>query len=385
MALFEDRRDLINQEGRAPHQTDEHNRPCVMKPVAEADLVAWARRNGHRSYLFLGHSGHHIRCLGGALALLSGWPPCSPFGLLVPQTILHCLVHRGEKPMLADELSQKRLPHGFLDAVPHHNEGNLDATTAEVTHEVVDQTHSSGVDVNHRSHLQDNILGRVHVVEVYYVTEERFLDERYVGEVHRRAEPANEHVGDEDAAAFLLHRAVDRRARNAPQDRDLRSHRLQNDNRERERNGHADAHQHPQEERAPERHDPKHEIVPLHSPKLRRFCVGNERQHRVDHNGREHELRQEVDQRGKQEQRGEHGHAGNNTRKLGARTHGIAHGGARDTACHGVAGKRCAHEVGHAQREKLLTRLDVVAMFRRQVLSDGEGLHVADDARGECS
>mmetsp|Transcript_43593 Transcript_43593/g.112647 ORF Transcript_43593/g.112647 Transcript_43593/m.112647 type:complete len:234 (+) Transcript_43593:551-1252(+) len=226
--------------------------------------------------------------------------------MLMPQAVLHGLVHRREEPIVADVLLQLGLAHRLVDAVANHGEGSLDATAAEVADDVFDDVDGRRIDADHGRHLQDHVLGRVHLLEVVDVSQEHVLDKGCVGEVHGGADAADEDVGDEGAAALLLHIAVDRRAGDAPEDGDLRAHRLVDHDDQREAHGHGDAHQHAQEEGAEECHDPEDEVVPLDTQQLLGLAERHQGNHGAHHDSSKHELGQVVEEWGQEHESGEH-------------------------------------------------------------------------------
>mmetsp|Transcript_74585 Transcript_74585/g.228230 ORF Transcript_74585/g.228230 Transcript_74585/m.228230 type:complete len:228 (+) Transcript_74585:672-1355(+) len=187
-------------------------------------------------------------------------------GVLMAQAILHRLVDCRKKPRLTNELLELGLAHGLLHSVADHRKGHLDAPASEVGHNVVDHMTRCRIDGNHRRHLEHQILCGVDVLQISHICKQHVLDEGCVGEVHGRTDPADEHVRDERAAALLLHVAVDRRARDAPQDGELWADGFVNYDDQGQPHGDADAHEHAKEQCADKGNDPQNEVMPLDIP-----------------------------------------------------------------------------------------------------------------------
>mmetsp|Transcript_112344 Transcript_112344/g.313944 ORF Transcript_112344/g.313944 Transcript_112344/m.313944 type:complete len:277 (-) Transcript_112344:449-1279(-) len=250
--------DLAHDHRGVLRERDEHDRVLAVQVVAEADLVAEAD---------VDRGDFQAQVLGIWLAVLhedSRLPAL--LRVLVPQAVVDGIVHGGEEPLLADELLEARLAHRFVDAIPGHCERDLDPAAPEVVHDVVDDVACGGVHGDHRRHLQHEVLRRVHLLQVGDIGQQHVLDERRVREVQGRSDPADEDVRNEGAAALLLHIAVNRRARNAPQDGELGAHGFVDDDDQRERHGDDDAHEHAQEQGAEEGDDPEEEVMALDAP-----------------------------------------------------------------------------------------------------------------------
>mmetsp|Transcript_39829 Transcript_39829/g.115240 ORF Transcript_39829/g.115240 Transcript_39829/m.115240 type:complete len:354 (+) Transcript_39829:395-1456(+) len=301
-AVPEDRGDLRHDHRNILREGDKDHGALVVQVVAEADLIAEAdidHRDVQRARLEAVQleaevGGVFLRLLPDLLRVL------------VPQAEVHCLVHIREEPLLTDKLLQLRLPQGLVHAIADHRERHLDAAAPEVGDDVVDDMASGAVDGHHGRHLEHEVLRRVHLLKVAHVGEQHVLDEGGVREVHRRADAADEDVGDEGAAAFLLHVAVDRGARDAPEDRELRAHGFIDDDHQGQRHGHEDAHQHAEEQRSDERDHPKQEVVSLDAPQALGLTNSDERDHRVQHNRRQNKLGQIVEEGREEHQGAEH-------------------------------------------------------------------------------
>mmetsp|Transcript_58889 Transcript_58889/g.155100 ORF Transcript_58889/g.155100 Transcript_58889/m.155100 type:complete len:719 (-) Transcript_58889:350-2506(-) len=373
--------DLRHDHGDILGQRDEEHRARVVQVIAEADLVAHG--NADQRDVQPG-AGRALRRPAGrhALALRRPREPLI-LGVLVANAVLHSLVHGGEEPLLANELLQVGLAHCLVDTVPSHCECRLDAAAPEVADDVLDDVDGRRVHADDGRHLQDHVLRLVHFLEVVHVGQQHVLDEGRVREVERGADAADEDVGDEGSAALLLHVAVDGRARDAPEDRDLGADRLVDHDDQGEADGHGDAHEHTQEEGADEGHDPEHEIMPLDAQELLGLAECHQRNHGAHHDDRESELGQVVEERGQEEEREEHEDRRDEARELRAGARVVVHRRAREAAGDRVAGEDRAHQVRDTEGEHLLPGLDLVAVLRREVLADGDGLHVADEAGGQ--
>mmetsp|Transcript_102840 Transcript_102840/g.297335 ORF Transcript_102840/g.297335 Transcript_102840/m.297335 type:complete len:303 (-) Transcript_102840:1050-1958(-) len=240
-----------------------------------------------------------------------------------------------------------------------------------------------GVDAHYRRHLKHDVLRAVNFFEVRDVRHQHIFDKRGIREVHRGADASDEDVRDEGAIVLLLDRPVDRGAGDAPQNGDLRPDGLRDDDDERQRHGDRDAEQDAEEECAHEGGDPKDEVLLLDAPQLDRLLIRHQRDDRADHDCREHEVRHVVEQGRQEEQGAHHDDRGGQTRELRLGACGVAHGRPGEAACDGVAREHRPHEVGNAEGEELLPRVDVVVVLRGEVLADGDGLHVADQACGQ--
>mmetsp|Transcript_33810 Transcript_33810/g.101897 ORF Transcript_33810/g.101897 Transcript_33810/m.101897 type:complete len:351 (+) Transcript_33810:942-1994(+) len=241
---------------------------------------------------------------------------------------------------------------------------------------------SRGVNGHHGGHLQDDVLGLVDVLQVADVREDHVLDVRCVRKVYRGADAADEDVLDEVAAALLLHVAVHRGAWDAPEDGDLRPRGLVDYDDQRQRDRHGDAHEHSQEERAEEGHEPEDAVPLLDAPELDRLVVGHKRDDRVQHHRGQCKLGQVVEERREEHQRAEQQDRRDHARELRERARGVVHRRPGEAAGHGVAGQGRADEVGEAQGQHLLPGVDLVAVLRGQVFADCNRLHVANEARG---
>mmetsp|Transcript_81366 Transcript_81366/g.174164 ORF Transcript_81366/g.174164 Transcript_81366/m.174164 type:complete len:410 (+) Transcript_81366:597-1826(+) len=305
--------------------------------------------------------------------------------VLVLQAEVHSLVDSGEHPLLADEALQLRLPHRPLHAIAHHGERHLDIPAAQVVHDILDNVDCRGIDGDDWCHLQDYVLGLVHILKVRYVGEKHVLDVGCVREVHRGANAANEHIRDEGAAAFLLHISVDRRARYAPEDRNLWADGLVDHDHQGHTHRHSNAHEHAEEERADKGDDPKEKVVPLDLPERHGLPKGHERDDGVHHDRRQSKLGCVIEKGRQEEQRAEHHRRCYDARALRKRPRAVVHRRPRKASSHGVAREGGTHQVRDAQSKHLLASLYFVAMLCGKVLADGDRFHIPDDAcRERC-
>mmetsp|Transcript_5680 Transcript_5680/g.13304 ORF Transcript_5680/g.13304 Transcript_5680/m.13304 type:complete len:335 (-) Transcript_5680:1224-2228(-) len=297
---------LAYSHGHFLGEGDEHHGASAVGVIADANFIGLLHVDGVNV--------EHIVLLLPLLALVHLLQLHAAFlglfGLLVLKAEHHSLMHCGEEPLLANELLQPGPCQGLVHSVPHHTERSLDITTAKVVHDVLQDMNSSGIDGDHRCHLENDVGGFVDLLKVADEGEDHVLHIGCVGKIHGGAYPANEDIGDKGATPFLLHVAVDGCARDAPQDGDLRTRRLVDDNDQREPDGHCDAHEHTQEKRANESHNPQEEVSFLDPHELDSFIVGHERDYRVQHNGRQGVLGQVVEERREEHESAKHDHRG---------------------------------------------------------------------------
>mmetsp|Transcript_102841 Transcript_102841/g.297346 ORF Transcript_102841/g.297346 Transcript_102841/m.297346 type:complete len:300 (-) Transcript_102841:1050-1949(-) len=242
-----------------------------------------------------------------------------------------------------------------------------------------------GVDAHYRRHLKHDVLRAVNFFEVRDVRHQHIFDKRGIREVHRGADASDEDVRDEGAIVLLLDRPVDRGAGDAPQNGDLRPDGLRDDDDERQRHGDRDAEQDAEEECAHEGGDPKDEVLLLDAPQLDRLLVCYQRHHRANHDRCEHEVRHVVEERCQEKHRAQHDNRGCQPRKLCLSARGVAHRRSGEAARDGIARERRAHEVGEAQRKEFLAGVDLVVVLGGEILANGNGLHVANEAGGKRS
>mmetsp|Transcript_41770 Transcript_41770/g.119482 ORF Transcript_41770/g.119482 Transcript_41770/m.119482 type:complete len:278 (-) Transcript_41770:44-877(-) len=269
----------------------------------------------------------------------------------------------GEEPLLADEVLELGLAHRLVHPVADHGETHLNAAAPEVGDDVVDDVAGGGVHRDHRRHFEHQVLRRVHVLNVCDISQQHVLDVLGVRKVERGANPADEDVGDEAAAALLLHVAVDRGARDAPQDGELGAHGLIDHDDQRQGHRDEDAFQHAEEQGAQKGDHPEQEIVPLHTPEVHRLAQGNQGDDGVQHNGRQNELRQPEKQRREEHQSGEHDDHRHEARELRHCARGVVDGGAGEAAGHRVAREEGTDDVGEAQGQHLLAGVNIIAVL----------------------
>mmetsp|Transcript_24746 Transcript_24746/g.66427 ORF Transcript_24746/g.66427 Transcript_24746/m.66427 type:complete len:379 (-) Transcript_24746:528-1664(-) len=114
-------------------------------------------------------------------------------------------------------------------------------------------------------------------------------------------------------------------------------------------------------------------------------CLGGVDQvgHRGHDDRGEAKLGEELKGRREDEQDEHHQHAGDGAGEVGLAADHVVDGGAREGAGDGVAGGEGSEDVCDAEREELLARDDLVLVLGGEALGDGDGLHVADEARRE--
>mmetsp|Transcript_85582 Transcript_85582/g.255054 ORF Transcript_85582/g.255054 Transcript_85582/m.255054 type:complete len:357 (+) Transcript_85582:400-1470(+) len=354
MALLEDGDNLTDEHGDVLCEGDVHHGARAVGVVADADLVDLVHFDGLDVQVFL------LAVVRQVIQLVVA--PL-PLGLLVFQAEGDGVVHRGEEPLLPDEVLQACLAHRLVHAVAHHAEGGLDVAAPAVAHDVLQHVDGGGVDGHHGRHLQHDVLGLVDLLQVADVGQDHVLHVGRVREVHGGANAADEDVGDERAAALLLHVAVDRRARDTPQDGDLRPRGLVDDDDQRQGDRHGNTHEHAQEERADEGHNPEYEVLFLDFRQLDGLVVRNQRDDRVQHDGCQSKLRQVVEEWREEHQCCKHHDRRDEARKLREGTRGVAHGRPREAPGNRVAGEDRSHQVRDAQREHLLSSIYLIAVL----------------------
>lgn len=206
-----------------------------------------------------------------------------------------------------------------------------------------------------------------------------------------RTDAHDEHVLDEDAVVLLLHVAVDLGAGQPPQDRDLRPHRLVDDDHEGGGDGEEDALLHAQEESGDEREDPEEAVLLLHVPQVQRVLPRHQRGHGRNHDGRQHKLGQVIEQWREEEEGEEHddrgdqacGQSGGEPRRgarggVSARASGGNVGGGRPRAARSRA--RAAGAVPRARTAQLRLGPRRVVHSRAR---EGAGHRVAAEERAD--
>mmetsp|Transcript_114244 Transcript_114244/g.369118 ORF Transcript_114244/g.369118 Transcript_114244/m.369118 type:complete len:378 (+) Transcript_114244:130-1263(+) len=205
--------------------------------------------------------------------------------VLVDEAIPHRGVHAREHPAVADQLEQIGPRHDLLHVAPDGHEGHLDASMAEVVHDVLDSVYRRGVQGVHGRHVQDHILRGCVVADVINEGQDRILDVGGISKVHGRADARDENIGNEGAPALQLNGPVHRRAWHPPEDGDGRANGFKDDDDEGHDHRQRDALEDTQKQGADEGYDPEHKIVPLDFEKLNGDVVGDERDDRVHHDG----------------------------------------------------------------------------------------------------
>mmetsp|Transcript_12491 Transcript_12491/g.29503 ORF Transcript_12491/g.29503 Transcript_12491/m.29503 type:complete len:234 (-) Transcript_12491:1391-2092(-) len=228
--------------------------------------------------------------------------------MLVLHAVLHCLFHCVEEPLVTNEPLQPSFAESLLHAVPHHRKGDLQAPHAEVVHHVLDDMDSGSVNADHRRHLQDHVLGLVHLLQVIDMGQKHVLHKGGIGKVEGGANACNEDILDEGARTLLLHISVDGCPRDAPKDGDLWARGLVDHDDQGQADRHHDPHQHSQEERPDESGAPQDEVVLLHVEEVPGLSKGNQRNDGVHDNRCQGELGQVVEQGRQEHQCAKHHH-----------------------------------------------------------------------------
>mmetsp|Transcript_10451 Transcript_10451/g.32161 ORF Transcript_10451/g.32161 Transcript_10451/m.32161 type:complete len:234 (-) Transcript_10451:1512-2213(-) len=187
-----------------------------------------------------------------------------------------CVHGRMEPPrtnLVFEASASKILVHPIANGC----EGDSDATFFEVSVKALEHMNCRRVQRDDCGALYHNIadapvcFGGI-LVEGEDQLLELVSDEGHVGEVHRRTNAYNQHAIDKLPDGILLDVAINRRAREAPQDDHLWADRLIDDDKEREADGHQDALLHSEEEGAEEGYHPQSKVGFLHVPQIAGLC-----------------------------------------------------------------------------------------------------------------
>mmetsp|Transcript_88502 Transcript_88502/g.122816 ORF Transcript_88502/g.122816 Transcript_88502/m.122816 type:complete len:243 (+) Transcript_88502:609-1337(+) len=153
-----------------------------------------------------------------------------PLGLLMAETAHDSVMHCGEEPFFADRVCQSTFSEGPVQAVAHHGKSNLNASSAEVVHNVLQHIKRCRVHADNGSHFQNDVLRSVDVLQGGDTLLQPVLDEVGVREIYAAPNPGDEDVRHEGSMRVLLDVPVDGGSRKAPQNRDLWPHRFVDDN-----------------------------------------------------------------------------------------------------------------------------------------------------------
>jgi hypothetical protein len=148
---------------------------------------------------------------------------------------------------------------------------------------------------------------------------------------------------------------------------------------QRKRRTHEDALLDPHQQRGGEGKHERPAIHPLQPEQAHRFRHIDQPGNGDHDDGRQHRVRQEVEERRERQQRQRHEQCRDDGRETGARTRLVVHRGTGESTRHREAGEGRARQVRQAEAPQFAVRVHPVLLPGRDGFRYGNGLHEADE------